>query len=245
MLAKPLKKHWMSIRKRLRLAVSERFFVRRVDDKLFLLDIRNRVDRHIDFSGCYEAEQVSYFTKLIRQQGCTVFLDIGAHWGYYTILLALNPELRGIEFHAFEPDKINRYQLYANLFINKLEQEVNVHEYGVSDFNGTANFHSYDETNRGKSRISPQGQGAIKVRRLDDEIVANNEVVAIKIDVEGHEIGVVDGMQQLLRNNQCLLQIESFENKFPVLLKQLESLGYSQIKVINQDHYFTNIKSLA
>jgi len=239
-----IKKHWMSIRKRLRLAISERFFLKRVGNTLFLLDIRNKVDRHVDVSNGYETKQVKYLTQLLKNSGCGVFCDIGAHWGYYSILLAKCPGFERVEFYAFEPDKVNRYQLYANLFINKLEQVIKVYTCGLSDYDGEASFQSYDESNRGKSRLSSQGDSSVTVNRLDGLLSFKDEVIGFKIDVEGHEVGVVAGMQELLKNNKCILQIESFADKLSSLSLQMENLGYKKIHSIKNDHYFSNIGNI-
>ena len=238
------KKFWMSIRKRLRLFMRERFFVKRVNDTLFLLDIKNRVDRHIDVSNTYEPEQVEYFTHLLQSNACSVFLDIGAHWGYYSLLLARHPKFKGIDIYAFEPDRYNRYQLYANLFLNKLEQVIKVYDCGLSDYDGEASFYSYHEGNRGRSHISTQGASHVEVRRLDGLLAIKDKVIGIKIDVEGYEQSVIMGMLDLLKNNQCLLQIESFENKEPGLSQQLNKSGYRHFHRINNDHYYTNIEHL-
>jgi len=239
-----IKKHWMSIRKRLRLTISERFFLKRVGDTLFLLDIRNKVDRHVDVSNGYEVEQVKYITQLLKSNACSVFFDVGAHWGYYSILLAKHPGFEGVEFCAFEPDKVNRYQLYANLFLNKLEQVIKVYTCGLSDYDGDASFYSYDESNRGKSKISSQGMSSISVNRLDGLLSFKDEVIGFKIDVEGHEVSVIGGMQKTLEDNKCILQIESFENKLPSLSLQMENLGYKKMHSIKNDHYFTNIENI-
>ena len=38
--------------------------------------------------------------------------------------------------------------------------------------------------------------------------------VAIKIDVEGHELNVLKGIQDLLKSNNCIIQIEIFKENF-------------------------------
>ncbi len=238
------KKYWMSIRKRLRLARNERFFIKNIGDVLFLLDIKNRVDRHIDVSENYEPEQVKFFFQLLQNNVCSVFVDIGAHWGYYSMLMAKQTRLKPLDIHAFEPDRINRYQLYANLFLNKLEQIVKVYDCGLSDHNGQASFYNYHEGNRGRSHISAQGMSSIEVRCIDNILSITDKVIGIKIDVEGHESNVVAGMTELLRNNRCILQIESFEDVLPRLSMQLKEAGYKHIKCIESDHYYSNIDSL-
>ena len=167
-------------------------------------------------------------------------------YGPITIIADVTSEtdIERVEFYAFEPDKVNRYQLYANLFINKLEQVIKVYTCGLSDYDGEASFQSYDESNRGKSRLSSQGDSSVTVNRLDGLLSFKDEVIGFKIDVEGHEVGVVAGMQELLKNNKCILQIESFADKLSSLSLQMENLGYKKIHSIKNDHYFSNIGNI-
>jgi FkbM family methyltransferase len=234
----------MSIRKRLRLSLNARFFLKSIDGVVFLLDIKNRVDRHIDVSNRYEAEQVKYLLNLFKSNACTVFCDVGSHWGYYSLLVAKQTELKEMQIHAFEPDKINRYQLCANLFLNKLEHMVNVHDCGISNSDGKVSFHSFNEGNRGRSHISADGENVIEVRRLDDILSLKDKVIGIKIDVEGHESNAVKGMMQLLKNNKCIMQVESFESALPELTELMQASGYKHINCIEDDHYFSNISGL-
>ena len=44
----------------------------------------------------------------------------------------------------------------------------------------------------------------------DDYIKLTNEKISIKIDVEGHELRVLKGIKNIIKQNQCVLQIEIF-----------------------------------
>ncbi len=238
------KKYLMSLKKRIRLFFNKRFYIKNVGNTKFLLDIVNRVDRHIDVSGSYESTQVKYFFNLLKNNNCSMFCDVGAHWGYYSVLAAKQFDFKELEIHAFEPDAINRYQLYANLFLNKLVKKVNVHDYGISNYNGQVAFHNFHEGNRGRSHISTDGDSTIDVRRMDDVLSVKNKKIAIKIDVEGHEVSAVSGMSELLKNNQCVLQIESFGDELPSLSKEMKLIGYKKINSIESDHYYSNIENI-
>ena len=64
----------------------------------------------------YEHDQIDYLTRSLQSVQPTVFLDIGSHAALYSIVLKQHfPEM---EVHAFEPDRTNLCQLYANLFVN-------------------------------------------------------------------------------------------------------------------------------
>lgn len=232
------KKLWMSLRKRWMLATGRRFYVKRVGSLRLLLDMRNRVDRHVDVSSVYEKPQVEYFFASMKQHCSDRFIDIGAHWGYYSILFAADPEFASARIHAFEPDRYNRYQLYANLFMNALHERIQVHDVAVSEQEGELRFHHFDANNRGRSCVAEDGEVVVQTARLDNVLPMRDERPAIKIDVEGHELEVVAGMRDTLRDNHCLLQIESFEQNLPALESAMQELGYEKFHTVHTDHYF-------
>lgn len=79
----------------------------------------------------YEYEQVTAMLRVFDQIQPDLFVDIGSHTGLYSIVLKTrHPDL---EVHAFEPDRQNLCQLYGNLFVNRLAQAIQVHEYGLSN----------------------------------------------------------------------------------------------------------------
>ena len=51
----------------------------------YLLNYRNSVDRKIIIEGGYEKEQLDYFLNLINRAGCTIFFDVGANIGLYSL----------------------------------------------------------------------------------------------------------------------------------------------------------------
>ena len=48
-------------------------------------------------------------------------------------------------------------------------------------------------------------------------------MLAIKMDVEGHEFRVLKGLKNLIKNNKCIIQIEIFEKNFNLVNKFLVS----------------------
>jgi len=80
---------------------------------------------------------------------------------------------------------------------------------------------------------------------IDTEIAVEDEVIGMKVDVEGHEINVLRGASNLLSKNKVLIQIESYSAEHTKeLTSYLTSLNYRLMSVIGPDHYFTNITHL-
>ena len=76
-----------------------------------------------------------------------------------------------------------------------------------------------------------------------------NSNIAIKIDVEGHEINVLLGLKQILTNNNCVLQIEIFDENYEQSNRFLLENNFKKIsenkscKSNNyENYYYSNIK---
>ena len=63
--------------------------------------------------------------------------------------------------------------------------------------------------------------------------------MAIKIDVEGHELNVLKGIQTLLKSNKCIIQIEIFEKNFSLVNSYLIERNFILVDQIKQrSNYF-------
>ena len=207
----------------------------------FLFDWRHSLDKKVALE-LYEYDQISYFLGELDKIKPELFLDIGSHAALYSVVL--KSRYPGLEVHAFEPDRTNLCQLYANLFVNRLTRDIQVHEFGLSDHAGRIAFDISEETSsRGTRRISSTGNSTIDIRRLDDVLQDTGRTVAVKIDVEGHECQVMDGANNFLLRNSCFLQIESSGEALDLLSRKLSKLGYRHVATLS-DHFFTNIAHL-
>lgn len=204
----------------------------------FLFDWRHSLDKKVALE-LYEHDQINYFLGELDRIKPDLFVDIGSHAALYSVVLKSRyPDL---EVHAFEPDRTNLCQLYANLFVNRLTRDIKVHEFGLSDKAGSVAFDISEETSsRGTRRISSSGNIEIQVKRLDDVLNEKGRVTAIKIDVEGHECEVIEGAERFLTANHCFLQIESSSENLGRLTQQLNNFGYHQVARLS-DYFFTNI----
>jgi len=233
-----LRKTAASVLKRYHILVHGGYSVGTAYGGRFLFDWRHSLDKKVAVE-LYEYEQIRYFQSMIDALSPDIFLDIGAHAALYSIIS--RSRRPAIEVHAFEPDRTNLCQLYANLFLNKFQTSITVHEHGISNANGTTSFNNSDATSsRGTRRIASDGNIKIEIRRLDDTLEFSNSTIMIKIDVEGHELQVIEGAKSILGKNNCFLQIEASQENLELLKSELGSLGYRFLQTTG-DHYFTNI----
>ena len=83
--------------------------------------------------------------------------------------------------------------------------------------------------------------------KIGDEVLKlNNQKLAIKIDVERHELSVLKGFVNLLNNNDCLIQIEIFEKNFKEVDQFLKENKFSKISSFDKrsNYFYSNFINL-
>lgn len=157
--------------------------------KFILFPFDNATDNKMIISSKkYEADELN-FLNILKKSNESVFLDIGANMGYYSIMSS-NYGFKKI--YAFEPvpKMINRIK--QNVKINNLESLIEVIPYAIGEDYKEVSLYE-EPTNYGGSSLlkAPQRTNEIKVKMitLNEFIVSNSikNIDALKIDVEGHE----------------------------------------------------------
>jgi FkbM family methyltransferase len=225
-----------------------RFSVEQRMGLTLLLDRESNLDRALLVRGTWEHRQLAALTKLILQHRSpgqrSLFLDVGAHAALYSIIVA--KQNLCAEVYAFEPDPVSRAQLQANLMLNGVLDEVQVVPAAVSNQAGTVTFHRAEDLRRGESRLDLGGDDqpdiansfSVEAVRLDARFDLQEAFVALKIDIEGHELQALEGMVRLLTQNHCVLQVESFEENAAGVMAFMEEHGYRLAERIRHDYFF-------
>ena len=246
-----VKKGVRGLWKRLHWLIHGRYFVDRRKGLDLLFDLRNSMDKYIVAFGRHEDKQIDHLfitaRDFISKGEAATFLDIGAHWGLYSLLAWKSRMFT--EVIAIEADVRNARQLEANLFLNDCGNKIRVLRGAASDTVGKVDFMETGSKDRTTMRVLDQkgdsvhAQRACSVRafRIEDEVKLQNSLLIVKIDVEGHELAVIRGMGNLLRNNRCLLQVEVFDPKLEAFVATMEELGYRLTTEIGPDRYFQNV----
>jgi len=156
-----------------------------------------------------------------KLNSCKCFVDVGANLGYYTFL-ASKIMSDGIVY-SFEMDEKNYNLLEKNLFINK-SKNVKIYHAAVTDYSGIVNYSNAlrlpSPILTVSTRISNNKYSikkSVKAISLDDFFNDNgSKPEIVKIDVEGGEIKVLNGMKKLLdnKNLQLFLELHPFRLKF-------------------------------
>lgn len=171
------------------------------------------IGRTLYVDGEIEPAGTAAARRFVRP-GAVVF-DVGAHAGYYSLLLSrLTGE--GGAVHAFEPVPETAARLRSNLALNAgLGARVRVVEAALSDRDGRVRMNVAGEVNTGASHVVPvaevddRDRRAAGVRRTIEIACRTGdsawaeagrpEVRLVKIDVEGHELHVLRGLRETLR----------------------------------------------
>ena len=173
---------------------------------IFNLDLRYLVDRRFYLNGSYDGEKIKLFNYLIKNYEIKSFFDIGSCWGVYSLMLAQeNPHLKIKSFDVFNNNCLRLKKMAQRNKLDNIEV-INV-ALGATDekvtFSVNENFSpNYAKDLNGKYKIK------VNQKKLDDLLSNKSEKVAIKIDVERTELGVLIGAKNILLNNKCFVQIE-------------------------------------
>jgi len=198
--------------------------------------------------GSFE-EDVCLFMLNSLQKGMT-FIDIGAHFSFFTLLGSYLVGREG-KVLAFEPTPTTYQQLLKNV-INHSEYpnvetynyaaysedtEVKFYDYGLenSAYNSIFGLRKIDNSSIRKNEI------IVKARRIDDIISDKkiNSINLIKIDAESSEIHVLKGMMQTLKTYKPSIILETGDfaiNGVPEskeMITWLQQMNYSPYEVRN------------
>jgi FkbM family methyltransferase len=227
---------WRRLR---RLVAAEPFGVYRYFGVPMLLNPENFTDRQIVYFRDCERRQIEALTARLSEQGCDLFLDIGAHKGLYSLIVDHKRLARRIV--AFEPDLRNWRNLQANLLLNDAGERIEVFAKAVAARSGPVSFAYASSDKTGRSRVVDADTGrTVEAIALDDILDNRGLHLAAKIDVEGYQLEVLRGMQGLLTGNRCLLQVEANDQVAEALIAYLAGLGFQHTGQIGIDHYFEN-----
>jgi FkbM family methyltransferase len=170
--------------------------------------------------------------------------DVGANVGYLTSLAATRAGADG-RVMAFEPHPVVFELLSANIarWNGGQVAQVQAHQLALSDHAGTAQLNAGDSfrSNMGLSSLQETGEETsedvlvpVELKRLDEVIGEGQQVGLMKIDVEGHEPGVLRGSQRLLESGAIRDVIFEDHHPYPDDSTRLvENAGYTLFSLSN------------
>jgi len=173
----------------------------------FNLNVSDYIE-HYSYFGFYDNE---FESLMALGQGKKSVFDIGSNIGF--VALNLSAQLaEGGKLYAFEPDPTNFSSLQANVALNP-EAPVIIENKGLGNEEGQLKLVVDTPENRGGNRIVKDAQSdftLVDITTLDLYCSRNSieTIDMIKIDVEGFEMNVLKGGQQMISTHKPELFIE-------------------------------------
>ncbi len=219
------------------------------EDILLELNIHEPMDRSILFFHYYENKQINFLKKIICNKNFDYFLDIGSNTGLYSLIVAKLS--KNIKIISFEPIKKTFLKLKRNIQLNNFKN-ITIYNYGLSDNNKRLKVKALKKNNfiqSGGFGVAAPNEDLSNLHiekvmfKIGDQIInVYKKNIYIKIDVEGHENFVINGLIKLIKKNSIFLQIEVFKHNETTVFKKLRSLNFKQVNKIvdgaKTDYFF-------
>ena len=199
-------------------------------------NIRDPHDREIYFTQKYEEKQFNELIYIIEKNHIEIFLDVGANSGIYSLLLS--NKFDNLIIEAFEPIRSTYQKFLRNIENNKLTRRINVHNLGLSNKNKSLKMQTNIKFGYKQSAaysVSEIGDEKAEFKLADELLNYKKKNILIKIDTEGHEKFVLEGMQKLIKNNNIFLQLEIWSKNFKTIQETLNSLDFIFLKKIEKE----------
>jgi len=175
------------------------------------------ISKHLQLYGTWEHRSANVFeeelSKISAVRENLIAIEIGANIGYYTIMTA-NAVEHEVDVVAIEPNSSNHELLQKNIAINRITDRVSVHRGAIGAESGTATLQLSSKSNLHRvehDRVGQRGGGSetVPVWGLDEFLTEHgyepHDVTSVRMDVEGYELEILQGMTDVLSSDGPLL----------------------------------------
>jgi len=193
---------------------------------------------YLDAEAAYESGVTAALTRLAKPGD--VCADLGAHVGYFTLLMAKlsGPEGRVL---SFEASAENACTVRRNVRLNRLRDRVTVEHAAVMgrssdevpifagrsggsmEWTTDAEFATREGPGHGDHSAAMRTRGVA----LDDYLPPGSPLDLVKMDIEGAEAQAVPGMQRLLQEARPSIVLEFHREVGWPAIPALAEAGYS------------------
>ena len=215
-----------------------------------LLSLSNSIEREIFLTNYYDKDRFEYLDPFVNKYKFEFFFDIGSYIGYYSLYYCHHLEIKNI--YSFEANKINFKKINKNILINN--SNIKSYNIALSNYRGEGKIWFNDKNKTGGSSVYDSSDNEITKYNFSEITYENvnldtldsmfsylrNKKILIKIDVERHELNVLEGSINLLKKNQILMQIEILNSKKKIVFDMLIKNNYHHHFSIDDDHFFSN-----
>lgn len=178
----------------------------------------DHIARAVDKSKTFYERPLLDAIRKLRKKG--TYIDVGAHVGNHTLFFSLCCPARKIIAIESDPETFQALALTCS-GVNR----VDLHNVAAMDQEGAVCILRPDPDNRGMNQVQWDDAGMVCAQRLD-ALVNEDDVVLIKLDVEGTEVHALRGATRLLEQSPVLV----VESRTPLddrrIATFMSSVGY-------------------
>jgi len=165
------------------------------------LDLRGKsIHKQLILDGIRERRSTRIMKQFIRPDD--VILELGANIGYYVLIESTILSNKGY-IYAVEPGPENLELLKKNVTLNNIKN-VEICNMAISNTKGTAKLYMGKACNLhsliNSSNASDAKYVEVETDTVDNFIKGRKPVTFLRMDVEGYETEVIDGMQQIFKS---------------------------------------------
>ncbi len=202
-------------------------------------------------TGPFDEREIINFVLSNCLREADVVLDIGANVGLWAIPVAKSVHKGRV--YCFEPEELTLGELEQNLSLNKLDN-VCLLDYAVSAACGQAAFYVREDSELNSlfefSPLTEDGyreKTVVKTTTIDE--LVSRKVVELpdfmKIDVEGAELMVLDGISKgfanhlrniLIEVHASCLTLQGINDAYNALKMRLDRLGLDRVIYLDEMH---------
>ena len=221
----------------------------------WLLDYNTMMGKRIIKQSGTEHAEIQYFFPEASARDCKIFLDIGAHIGFYSVVGARMDIFE--EIHAVEPTWDSFKRLQWHIRANGFDDLIRAYRIAASDrpreILMLADEAAFPPTRREFSTVKrvtevadareSENTARAQAASLDSLFEFEGKTLAVKMDVEGHEIPALIGGKNLFAKNRVFLQIEVWPTNMAVVYYLLAN-GFQLLTYLGSNFYFDNERTV-
>jgi FkbM family methyltransferase len=181
-------------------------------------NLNNSVEFTLFYMGAFEKPLLFFLrdTMLNLRQpangSAQSFFDIGANMGQHSLFMSLHAD----QVHSFEPYSIVSQKLERHSELNAIGN-IQLHKVGLSNQQEELDFYAPTGRNQGIGSFDAgtaskgnKNLGKLALVRGDDYLAQNKlqDIALLKIDVEGFEKNVVEGLTDTLEKSRPVIVVE-------------------------------------
>lgn len=205
--------------------------------------IDNYIEYQIFFFGGYDIAGLILSREIIRKLNCKNIVDIGANVGNHAIFYSQIAD----NVYCFEPNPMVIPRLIGNI-MNSCVNNVIIYDFALSDKNGKLRFFQNAGRNFGAGSFERNHDGIdlnseqFLITKRGDDILPDicKNIDFVKIDVEGHEHKVLEGMRKCAETMRPVFDFE-FSNTLrrgvgnEASLRKLFPVGYTLLGAVERN----------